>query len=480
MFLFAAFLFCPIFVCLFFLLFSVTRVFETISPLPYSIYLKLKLIFESEFLHPSAHFVKILIFAGIIPLPLVNATPIFDKLDESPLVLAIGQYHEIPGKYSKFIRVNKDVIKADNLKSQGKIRIKGLMQGFSELILWNQQGEKRTINVYVFSKQKYLGTLANIESFKNMGLKATISGPYIQVKGTLSYLDHYKLLQKIKRASKDSLHLNVLLDRKLKNQIIGEVYYLFFKQYIDQIRCEKNNSIDILCYYPETVSPSKDTIKHLTDNYSIKFVTINNKKTAKNYKLKMKIIALEKLDGEELSLGLDSLEGNLSEIINQGITGLIAKNNFVLKSQNVELSTIAEPQSIIQIDKQATMQVGSEIPYQTHRKEGFGSKTEWKFAGLKVAVTLKKEGDKLKVDYQTEFTRPDADSSISGSKEKSSATIGLGKPVEIFQIGFKTFGKRKGGIPFLKSIPLLGALFQSKTDQQTYKKISGIIYITEG
>jgi type II secretory pathway component GspD/PulD (secretin) len=52
-------------------------------------------------------------------------------------------------------------------------------------------------------------------------------------------------------------------------------------------------------------------------------------------------------------------------------------------------------------------------------------------------------------------------------------------PLKIFQIGFQTTEKNRQGIPWLSDIPIIKHLFESKSDQKTYKQIYGYVVIEE-
>lgn len=85
---------------------------------------------------------------------------------------------------------------------------------------------------------------------------------------------------------------------------------------------------------------------------------------------------------------------------------------------------------------------------------------------------------KLLLDYETEFSRP-VEQAISGSKEISSVLLEVGVPMKIFQIGFQTTSKNRTGIPLISEIPILKHLFESKSDQKTYKQIYGYVVLEE-
>ena len=143
------------------------------------------------------------------------------------------------------------------------------------------------------------------------------------------------------------------------------------------------------------------------------------------------------------------------------------------------MNTLAEPVGLIRPMSPAEFQIGADVPYATTGKDGNVTQTQWQFAGLKVKITLENIGDKLQINYETELTKPSAgvNGSISGNKEKSSVVIDLNSPTQIFQISLKTQAQGVDQMPFLNRIPLLGELFKSKSSQDNYKMITGIIEI---
>lgn len=187
---------------------------------------------------------------------------------------------------------------------------------------------------------------------------------------------------------------------------------------------------------------------------------------------------MEQMDGEELRLGLEQLSATLGDLIKVPLNIIVEKNNVLLAQKKVQMSTLAEPLGLIRPGSPAEFKIGAEVPYSTASKDGV-SMTQWQFAGLSVKVLMENMGDKIMITYETELTKPSAESNgaISGNKEKSSIVIDLDSPTKMFQISLKTDAKSTDQLPFLNRIPLLGELFKSKSTQSNYKMITGIIEV---
>ncbi len=479
----SAFLLAPMFFFFLALLFSVTHVLETILKLLFnsryksnnSLYFK----FKPYFL-PIKHLCvkgNLLSICTIFP-ALLNAQVI-----NHDIILARGQSSEITlEKLEKFNVGNREVLKY-RLQSgtPKKLLIRGAQLGYSEILVWNTDKTMESYQVSVISKLQEAKFLRLSELTTNLGLNSQILMPHLRVSGILKNFGQYLAYKKLLELNKDLLMDEVTLDVSLKNKILAQVFSAFFNDYKDSIKCESEYS-EIHCYYPENEAPSEALKKNLVDKFKIQLVQSNNQQFKKNYHLKLKLIQLEQLDGEDLRLGLEQMNGSLGDFLHIPLENIVQKNQVLLAQKKVRLSTLAEPQTVIRPLTPAEVQIGADIPFKSAAANNIQS-TDWKFAGLKIKVTLENYGEKLKINYETELTQPTSDStgvtSIGGNKEKSSVIIALNSATKIFQLSLKTEGKSTDQMPFLNAIPLLGELFKSKSDQSNFKTITGIIEVSE-
>lgn len=479
---FAFFLFAPAFLVCLVLLDSVIFVFETIFLLlSHTFDFTKQLLNKHSFLHSRMRSVKTIIISCIFSITwssIVWGT--VSLMQYQTIIISKGEHREIPiHRLKKFTIGNHEIIGHKLFPKKKHLLIKGRKLGFTELFIWTKLGTKEVYRIYVISKRKHLKILHLAQIIRSVGLQTEMAGPLIIVKGELVNLSNYQLIKKIEKNNHQNMQIRGSLHPKLRNQIIGEIYHLLFNENVEKIRCY-SEFFNIYCHYPKSNPPSKDVIDHLIRKYYAHFIPSRSFLNKQNYLIKFKIIQIEKLNGEELGLGLDKLSGSLSDLFDFGVTNIIKKNQIILSSKNVHVSTLAEPETIVRIGVPATIQVGADIPYSSMIKNNGVNQviTNWKFAGLKIKLTINQIGNKLKVKYQTEFTRPiDNHGKIGGNKESSEAMIKLSKPLQIFQIGFKTAGKNISGFPWLSEIPILGELFKSKSNQSNYKKISGIVIL---
>lgn len=481
LFLLAAFLLAPAFFFFLSLLFVVTHVLETIYKLPSRYRSNISLInFIKPYFLPSKSLCVKEIFLCvclIFPLSNINAEAI-----SHDLIVARGQSVEIPLlAMEKFNIGNRQVITYRLNEKSKKLLIRGAQLGYSEILVWNQDKSLETYQVFVISKKQEAKFLHLAEIMAHLGLSSQIMIPHLRVTGILKNLSQYFDYKKLLEQNPEILMDEVSLSGELKNKIFAGVYTAFFDDYKDSIKCQSEFS-NVSCFYPDNEAPADSLKKYLTDKYKLSLIQKNNQQLKKNYRIKIKLIQLEQLDGEDLRLGLEQVSASLSDFLSLPLEKIVQKNQVLLAQKKVRLSTLAEPQSLVRALSPAQMQIGADIPFKNINANNVQS-TDWKFAGLKITVLLENYGEKLKINYETELTQPSSDANgtatIGGNKEKSSVVIPLKTAIKIFQISLRTEGKSTDQMPYLNAIPVLGELFKSRSNQSNYKTITGIIEVDE-
>lgn len=483
LFLLVAFLFAPAFFFFLNLLFVVTHVLETIRQLlsRYRYNNSLHYNFKPSFLPSKYPCVKGIVALPAISFALLLPLKINAETLSHDLILAKGQSMELSlPSMEKFNIGNREAITYRLNEKSKKLLIRGTKLGHSEILVWNKDKTVETYQIFIISKIQEAKFLHLAEITSQLGLDSKIVIPHVRVSGILKNHTQYFDYKKILEQNKEILLDEVQLSSELKNKIFASVYTAFFDDYKESINCNSEFS-EISCFYPENEAPSEFLKKFITEKYKINLIQKNNQQLKKNYSLKIKLIQLEQLDGEDLRLGLEQVSASLADFFSTSLEKIVQKNQVLLAQTKVRMSTLAEPQTLIRPLTPAEMQIGAEIPFK--KVNGHNPNTEWKFAGLKIKILLENYGEKIKINYETELTQPTNDingaTSISGNKEKSSVIIPLKAAIKIFQLSLRTEGKSTEQMPFLNAIPLLGELFKSKSMQNNYKTITGIIEVTE-
>ncbi|MEI8347573.1 MAG: hypothetical protein WCG27_08895 [Pseudomonadota bacterium] len=460
-----------------FLLTSVAHVLETICP---NLFFNKTKLSSVNLLGPRPS-VKILLWGFL------HCANFYTVLAQEPdpahtIILATGEHWELMvPELQKYTIGNHDIVvhRFDSLKKQ--LLLKGNKLGHTEMVIWKQRGAKERYQIYVLTKQKQMSLLHLAETIKNLGLSVDVTGAIAIVSGTVDQFTDFQLLKKLKKMNPDNVHFKASLSPRLRNQMIGEIYKILFDDFIDDIRCT-DQELTLYCSYVPSNAPEAKMIDYLQKHYGVVWIPRQKHEKGKNYRLRLKLFQLEQLTGEEIRLGLEQISGDLGEFFYpNGALNVLKRNKVLLSSQNLNFSTLAEPEILIRLDNPADIQLGSEIPY-TARVGGQNSDvaTSWKFVGLKINVKLTPIGEKLQVSYQTELSSPGgADGKVQGGKQSSTATVEINRPLELFQIGLRAIGESSEALPWISKIPILGELFKSKSNHQNYKKISAILLLED-
>jgi hypothetical protein len=460
----AAFLLAPIALCFALRRFSVTAVLEAMA-ISQS---KIRDLVKMKHLNVA---ITLIFVKAFLLLPVAA----FAQMRASDIILSKGEQKELsfPG-LKNFSVGNAEIISYKFMPKSGKLLVKGKSVGFTDLIVWTDKG-KETLSLYVLSKQKFLKTFQLADALKNLSLTIDIRGPVMTASGILADFSDYLYLQKIKAQFQQQVFFKIKLDPRLRNHIVGQIYKKLYANGFSSVTCQAD-WLDILCFYEG--NENENLLKQLSTFYQVTFIKQDSRLKHRNYRLKLKLIQLERMDGREIHLGLDKLQAKVSDLFDFGMRKLIDDNSVFLSQSRMDLSTLAEPELVVNLGTPQTIEIGSQIPYQNIAQQGATviAPIDWKFAGLKIKTKVTESYGKILLDYETEFSRP-VDKAISGSREISSALLDVGVPMKIFQIGFQTTTKDRQGIPLLSDIPILKHLFESKSDQKTYKQIYGYVVL---
>jgi hypothetical protein len=463
------FLFWPIFVFLRWRRFSVTRVLETITLLLTTAFQQLLTLFRRANIALKLSNVKE--FALLCAISFTG--PQLLHAQEN-LLLALGEHREINVlDLQHFINGNREVLNVHHDKERNALILRGAMQGYSELFIKRHSGQEERLAVFVLSKKDHLELYQMAEVFESMRLRVVPKGLSLQVQGTIQTRAHYRRLHQALKQLPNALDLRVEISENVQKVLIADVYRRFFDHFADSIDCHFEN-ISLYCQYEQGHEIPENELLELQGKDFVHFRTKLGVSGQSNYRLKLKLVQLEQTDGREISLGLDGLNLSWADIFYRTVRSIVEEKSVLLRDQNIVISTLAEPETLVQLGSSAMLKIGSEIPFSEIQPTTGATQTQWKFAGLQVDLDLQRKGNHYQVHYKTGFTRPDGEA-ISGNRESSTILINPGSPLAIFNIHFQSIGENESGFPVLKNIPILKHLFASSSKQSTYKTLTGVL-----
>ena len=487
LFLFSAFLFAPAFLAFLNLLFVVTHVLETIGKLLYNRYLSngfntniYNQIYKPFFLPIYNPCVKGF-FVNLILMLLIFLNSIPD-VQAFEIVLGRGETYLFEKvKISKFSISNKEVLTYKFYEKNQTLLIKANKVGQSEVLIWNENSNDPTLYQILSLSKVQDAKLTQISHIvTNLSLSANSSYPYLKVQGEIQNRSNYLTFKKLLKIHKDLIIDQTELSPSLKKELLTDVYWHLLREFKDLTRCEFAKS-QLRCFSPKSEIIGESFKKFMQSQFAIDWVITDTMKSTSNYWFKLKIIQIEQLDGQEIKLGLDSLSTSIHDLLKSPMMDIIEKNSILINQKKISLSTLAEPSGIIRPGEASVFQIGAEIPYKSKDNSQASMTTQWHFAGLKIKINLESLGNKMKLQYETELTKPtqETEGAIGGSKTQSSVIVNLDKPIVLFEIMIKTTSDDTSQFPLLSQIPILGEIFKSKSKQNNYKKISALLELSE-
>lgn len=459
LFLSAAFLLVPIFLSFNFLLRLVTCVLEAILISLFRLInqLKKQRLFLTFSRKSVKEFLQLLTLFHLFISTALGTT--------KQLFLAKGEQEIINIKDLKSFSIgNSEVISAKYQAAHSKLLIKSKMVGFSDLVIWETNGHKTKYEIFTSSKLDQAKNLRMVTTLKANGLDPIQHPSGVILRGEIKNFIQYSLVQTAQKFKHWSI--NVELGPEFRNKLIGKIYSMLLTGGATYVTCQTFNLI-LQCTYRGEVDGA--ILTEIKNRYQVNF---QNPQELQNFKISFQIIQIDRSQSSYSKLGVDQISLKLHNALNSSLVDL--DQFFKLSANKFNGKVIASPMSIIGVNEQSQLELGSSIPFQSQTQ--FGATTQWRFAGLKIQSQIQRHGEKLSLNYQTELSRPVGES-ISGSKASGKIEIKLNHFVKVFEITYENSDEGQDSIPGLGDIPILKHLFSANQNSSGMRHIIGYIKI---
>lgn len=464
--LFLFFLCLPIFLALRALLVLVCCVLEAIS---YS-FSKLSGL-ETSFLSKRGPLVKE--FLGLVLLLAGEAE--CKELKTEDFFLSKGEQTEISlPRLESFSVGNKEVLKSKYYAARSQLLIKARSLGFSDLVVWHRGGGKTVLRFYVVSKREQLNNYQIANDFRSIGLRVKPLANELLVDGEIKTAEALKLFNRQLEKNSDKVVNIAEISPSLSDEIIADIYLKLAPEAKSLICSPVQTKVE--CVY-EGLDPASSKVRAIARRHGASFVPSSKRRSARNYKIELKIVRTDLGKTNVSGLGLDRLKAKVGDLLNGSHKTLVSENELIFSEEKTRSKIVASPSITTGAEEPGEIQLGAEIPV-TRRGRYGESFTEWKFAGLKLKTLLKADGPKLKLKLESELTHP-AKNQVKGSKSKNNFYPGLEKFVPAFQVKYETSGANESAVPGIGDIPVLGALFTSSSENGGVQWLIGYVKITE-
>jgi len=484
LFLFAAFLLEPALTFLFDLLVFVILVFDTMITL---LYLKnFNFLFKStlsrtKFLPTRGQVVKVLLANCLITIA-PNALSVCNIVDSNPkfINLAIGEYRKLPTNgLANYATSNKELLGIKHFASKSSLMIRAKHQGFSSLKIWNKDGTTKEYNIFIQTKiQASKIRMAKLK-VEGLGLNTSVIDSTITICGEVTKIEDIKRLHQIVKYKDSLISINsqVKISRQLQKELANMLYSKLLQKKITKVFC-KFEKIPIKCKLPKSNFDMKSFTEYWFSEIPLEIIQTNENDLLPNFKLKTRLILLESASSEVMSLGLNQISNNLYSLIKRDLNAFVGENLIQFENRSIKLSSIATPEILTRVNHKGEISIGSEIPFTQKSNDEYT--TNWKFAGLKILTKIEKENDLFFLNIETELSRPIASSNsstISSNKTKSRIQVNLNESLKIVDIGHQGIQSEDSSLPYLSKIPILGKLFTSTSEIESFKNIKIFIQL---
>ncbi len=378
------------------------------------------------------------------------------------------------GEVQNFQIKDPNLLKADYHSKTKNFTLFGKKSGSTLLRLFFKNQTPKEVIIQIHDQQNEKDwhrklKLSTISSESNHFINGEIH--------TLKDYTHFYLLSKTQKKFRTE---NIELSQSLQKTLWLAIYKEFLTAGYYFIKCQFNGFY-LHCVNNGQKSLPQELKNSMLEKWAIQFFELPKNSFNSNFEIKLKIIQIENTAGNDIHLGLDQLSSSLSDFFHFPLLEIVGKNQVLLNSMKLEMNVLSEPKIQTITNYENIISVGSEIPFHIKSDNGKNS-VVFKFAGLKVKMKILENHKNFILEYETELSKPESfgeQTAISGNKQQSSVIINPGDTLKLFEIEFITSNKNLSQFPGLSSIPLLGKIFQSQSDRETYKKIVGLIQVVQ-
>jgi Flp pilus assembly secretin CpaC len=421
----------------------------------------------------------------ILPVLMVLFLSIFAHAEEAK-PLGLGELLSVsvePG--TRFSVGNPEVIqvKATQAGEKSLLLVKGKAQGYSDLILLGEKGEKRTVSFRVVSKRQAALGGDGKSLFTAPGLSLHANGDGWLARGSTRSLEDWNAERALEAVGKGKVqsiaHLHPLeraraeslIRRRLKDAGLQGI--------------EVKSAGNTVLLYGDADGEGD---KALAESLAVEVIRDARSQIRvpfeKGARLRFHARILELMKDSALSLGLQWPEGvpNALQIAPGILHGSFAFDAALrLLEKKGQARLLAQPQLLLNEKGTAELQVGGQIPIPLHSR--LFSAVEWKNYGLTLRLELPGVSRGLaRTHVSVEIATLDPTNGTDGvpalrvSKLDTQVDMEVGKAVLLSGLMESRQSRNTAGIPFLSDIPILGELFRSHDFQE---KRSELVIVLE-
>jgi Flp pilus assembly secretin CpaC len=415
-------------------------------------------------------------------------------IEKPPLVLGQGEQRllYIPGliKYSlgsnsvHILQLQKKMSGSKNTIRESLL-LKGVTPGITDLWVWKQDGthefrtirvEKRVHDTQNRALERALGHLKEAEII--------FSGHGVILRGEISTLDEVVRIAALSQQYSKEIHDETHLSETFLSQRLAQLnQWIKMSRLENQLRIEQVGDSLWLRGYVERPQERLSMERKAKAIFPLIKTEIDS---LPDYSptVHFRVFLLELKKSQFRSFGLAwpaKIEG-LFHVAAGKVQDLLTLDLTLHQLEGEGSAKIlSNPELVVRAPGEAELFAGGELPLQQQNR--YYSNVSWKNYGLTLRLNVTHcAGDKVRLDIFTEVSHLDTSShsdripGVQANRMKTQVDARFGIP--LFLSGLLQQGVREEvkGLPFLKNIPVLGALFGSSDYMNERSELVAILY----
>lgn len=376
-------------------------------------------------------------------------------------------------------------IHSAHLHSKDHLLIKGIKKGITDLWVWKSDGtsEFRTIEVIRWKQSSQ--TRSALEDWVKLIHQAEVIPTHkgLLLRGEITQLKELKTISSLKRHFTE----NVIDETHPSSDLLSEgksklESWISTSKWKNEIQVTQNHNSLSLNGILENEAEKSQALK----SAELVFPALINdldtlSQNGKTIYFRVFLIELRKSEFDRLGiqwpaeqLGAFSLNSRkIFENIEQSL-------NLEQLSKDGRANILAKPELVVRAPGSASLFAGGEIPI--HEQSKYTSKISWKPYGLTLKLNVTDlKFNSVSVDVNTELSYLDIESGsadvpgIRLNRMNTQIQAEFGKAVLLCGLIQEHQKKQITGLPILKNLPILGALFSSQEYQKNESELVAVL-----
>lgn len=397
--------------------------------------------------------------------------------ERAPILLIQGEQRllKIPGllRYS----LGGEAIRASAVPGRDErdqILIKGVRPGISDLWTWKKGGstEHRTVQVGVADREPLRPALARALGRLDEA-EVIFSGSGVILRGEITGLPELGRIQALARGFPQEVQDETLCSEALLNRGKTQLEsWLRSSPYRDRLEVELSDRSLVLRLVEGSINgPAEKTRieKHARGIFPAVSLEIDAlPDTSPTVHFKVFLLELHRDRFRSLGLTWPAVQESAFRVTTSSIQNLVQLDVALQALENEgSVRVLSNPELVVRAPGEAELFSGGELPIET--QGAYFSNVTWKNFGLLLKLKVDRSaGDRVRLDILTEVSHLDSTLKLNkipglqSNRMKTQVDARYGVPLLLSGLLQQGTRRQARGLPFLRDIPILGALFGSE------------------